>query len=58
MVALVGAVSGHYIFKDPLDEYWREKHREEREKQQQLASGGRTSNVQANTKTADGNSSR
>jgi hypothetical protein len=25
----VGVVSGHYIFKEPLDEYWKEKLREE-----------------------------
>ena len=25
VAALVGAISGHYIFKDPLEQYWREQ---------------------------------
>lgn len=30
--AMVGAVSGRYIFKEPLEEYWSEENRAKREK--------------------------
>lgn len=33
VAAGVGAVSGHYIFKAPLEEYWSEENRERREAQ-------------------------
>ena len=39
VVACVGVVSGHYIFKDPLEDYWREKNQENAEKKQAPASG-------------------
>jgi len=29
VAALVGVVSGHYIFKQPLEDYWREKRLQE-----------------------------
>ena len=30
VAAAVGVVSGHYIFKEPLDEYWKERLEQER----------------------------
>lgn len=41
VAAGVGVVSGRYIFKDPLDNYWREKLAEE----QRLESSGETAAV-------------
>lgn len=36
-VSLVGVISGHYIWKEPLEQYWREKRLQE---QQALAAEG------------------
>ena len=33
VAAGIGVVSGHYIFKAPLEEYWSEENREQREQQ-------------------------
>ena len=39
VAAGIGIASGHYIFKAPLEEYWSEQNRAERERQQQSNEG-------------------
>jgi len=40
VASLIGVISGQYIWKEPLEQYWREKRLQEQQKQQALAAGG------------------
>jgi len=40
VAAAVGVVSGHYIFKEPLEEYWREKALEAQQLEKEKSDAG------------------
>jgi hypothetical protein len=50
VAAGVGVISGHYIFKQPLEEYWREQHKtnlllqQDQQQQQQQQQNGKHNN--------------
>jgi hypothetical protein len=43
--ALLGVVSGHYIFNEPLKQYWLEQQQQQQNQQQQESSGDKNTMV-------------
>jgi hypothetical protein len=51
VAAGVGVVSGHYIFDEPLKEYWREENERQQRQQEQQEGGERQPTQQQETKS-------
>ena len=41
VASLIGVVSGHYIFSEPLEKYWKEQQQIAQSEQQQIAESDR-----------------